>query len=152
VILHWLFEENNMTQKNNHPAQGYRVTVTIQDKSHALAETRGHELTLNVKKGAGEAGFNAAETLLAALGACILTNVNAIGGKMHLQIDAARMEFDAARSDEPPALTEIRYKLILKSPEAPEKLAELHDLCVKWGTVTNTVINGLTPQGELVIE
>ena len=130
----------------------YHVNVTIQDDSHALAEARGHKLTLNVRKGAGEAGFNAAETLLAALGACLLTNVNAIGGKMRLQIDNARMEFEALRRDEPPALTEIRYKLILKSPEPPEKLAELHDLCVKWGTVTNTVINGLTPQGELVIE
>jgi len=130
----------------------YHVNVTIQDDSHTLAEARGHKLTLNVRKGAGEAGFNAAETLLAALGACLLTNVNAIGGKMRLQIDNARMEFEAVRRDEPPVLTEIRYKLILKSPEPPEKLAELHDLCVKWGTVTNTVINGLTPQGELVIE
>jgi len=49
----------------------YHVTATIQDESHALIEARGHRLTLNVKKGAGEAGFNAAETLLAALGACI---------------------------------------------------------------------------------
>ena len=130
----------------------YHVNVTIQDDSHALAEARGHKLTLNVRKGAGEAGFNAAETLLAALGACLLTNVNAIGGKMRLQIDNTRMEFEALRRDEPPVLTEIRYKLILKSPEPPEKLAELHDLCVKWGTVTNTVINGLAPQGELVIE
>jgi len=130
----------------------YHVNVTIQDDSHALAEARGHKLTLNVKKGAGQAGFNAAETLLAALGACILTNVNAIGGKMRLQIDDARMEFEAVRCDEQPTLTEIRYKLILKSPEPPEKLAELHDLCVKWGTVTNTVINGLVPKGELVID
>ena len=141
-----------MTLKNNHPAQGYRVTVTRQDESHALAEARGHRLTINVKKGAGEAGFNAAETLLAALGACILTNVNAIGKKMHLQIDAARMEFEAARRDEQPALTEIRYKQIIKSPEPPDKLAELHELCVKWGTVTNSVIRGLVPHGELVVE
>jgi uncharacterized OsmC-like protein len=130
----------------------YHVTATIQDDSRALVEARGHRLTLNVKKGAGEAGFNAAETLLAALGACILTNVNAIGTKMRLQIDAARIEFDAVRRDEPPALTEIRYRLILKSPEPREKLEELHELCVKWGTVTNTLINGLTPQGELVVE
>jgi len=130
----------------------YHVNVTLQDDSHALAETRGHTLTLNVKKGAGEAGFNAAETLLSALGACLLTNVNAIGRKMHLRIDKARLEFEAMRRDEPPALTGIRYRLILKSSEPPEKLAELHDLCVKWGTVTNTLINGLTPQGELVIE
>jgi uncharacterized OsmC-like protein len=89
--------------------------------------------------------------LLAALVACILTNINAIGAKMRLQIDDARIEFDAARRGEPPTLTEIHYKLILESPEPPEKLAELHDLCVKWGTVTNTVINGLIPKGELVI-
>ena len=132
--------------------RNYYVNVTIQNDSIALAEAHGHSLMLNIKKGSGEAGFNAAETLLAALGACILTNVGAIGGKMHLQIDDARMEFVAVRRDEPPALTEIRYKLILKSPEPLEKLDELHDLCVKWGTVTNTVITGLTPQGELVVE
>jgi len=130
----------------------YHVNLTTQDDSHALAETRGHRLTLNVKKGSGEAGFNAAETLLAALGACILTNVNAIREKMRLQIDEARIEFDAERREEPPALTEIRYRLILKSPEPREKLEELHELCIKWGTVTNTVIHGLRPHGDLVIE
>lgn len=130
----------------------YHVNVTIQDDSHTLAETRGHRLSLNAKKGSGEAGFNAAETLLAALGACMLTNVNAISEKMHLKVESARIEFDADRRDEPPALTEIRYKLILKSSEPSEKLQELADLCFKWGTVTNTLINGLTPLGELVIE
>lgn len=89
---------------------------------------------------------------MAALGACLLTNVNAIGEKMHLKINEVRIEFDAERRDEPPALTHISYRLILKSPEPPEKLVELHALCVKWGTVMNTLINGLTPQGELVIE
>jgi len=130
----------------------YHVVVSRRDDSRAQAETRGHQLALNIKKGVGEAGFNAAETLLAALGACILTNVNAIGEKMRLDIRSARIEFDAVRRDEPPALTEIRYRLILKSPEPREKLEELHDLCVKWGTVTNTLINGLTPQGTLVIK
>jgi uncharacterized OsmC-like protein len=70
---------------------------------------------------------------------------------MRLQINDALIEFDAVRREEPTTLTEIHYKLILKSPEPPEKLAELHDLCVKWGMVTNTVINGLVPKGELVI-
>ena len=130
----------------------YHVTATRVDESHARITARGHELALNIKKGTGDAGFNAAETLLAALGACLLTNVNAIGAKMRLQIDEARIEFDADRREEPPTLTEIRYRLILKSPEPREKLNELHELCLKWGTVTNTVINGLNPQGTLVIE
>lgn len=130
----------------------YHVTATRQDDSHALAEARGHHLTLNIQKGASEAGFNAAETLLASIGACILTNVKAIGEKMRLKIHAARIEFDASRQDEPPLLTEICYRLVLDSPEPRQKLEELHDLCVKWGTVTNTIINGLPPQGTLVVE
>lgn len=130
----------------------YHVNATRLDDSRACVTTRGHKLTLNVKKGSGEAGFNAAETLLAALGACLLTNVNAIGVKMRLRIDSARVEFEATRRDEPPTLTEIRYRLILQSPEPPEKLQELADLCFKWGTVTNTLVNGLVPQGTLAIE
>jgi len=134
------------------PALTYQVTATRLDDAHARITARGHELTLNIKKGSGEAGFNAAETLLAALGACLLTNVNAIGAKMRLRIDEARVEFEAVRSDNPPGLTEIRYQLILKSPEAAEKLQELADLCFKWGTVTNTLIHGLVPQARLLIE
>ncbi len=130
----------------------YAVSVSCQDESRALAATRGHTLTLNVKKGDGNAGFNAAETLLSALGACILTNVNAISEKMHLDIRAARVEIKANRQDKPPLLTAIRYRLVLDSPESHQKLSELHALCVKWGTVTNTLINGLTLQGDLVIE
>lgn len=130
----------------------YHVTVARQDETYAVAATREHTLTLNIKKGDGAAGFNAAETLLAALGACLLTNVNTFSDKMRLQIHAARIEFDAVRRDEPPALTEIRYRLVLDSPESEEKLRELSDLCVKWGTVTNTLINGIVPEGTLVVE
>lgn len=136
----------------NNTGMNYHVAVTRQDDAHALAEAREHSLTLNIKKGSGEAGFNAAETLLAALGACILTNVNAIGDKMKLDVRSARIEFDATRRDEPPVLTEIRYRLILESREPREKLDELHNLCFKWGTVTNTLVNGIVPRGTLVLE
>lgn len=129
-----------------------QVKVNQQDDSQATAEARGHQMTLNIKKGSGEAGFTAAETVLASLGACLLTNINAIGAKMHLQIDEARVEFDAERIDDPPSITKITYRLFLKSPGPHEKLAELFKLSRNWGTVTNTIIHGITPQGELVIE
>jgi len=134
-----------ITQKSQ-----YQVIVSRQDDSRAIAQTRGHEVTLNIKKGSGETGFNAAETLLAALGACMLTNVNAISSKMHLQIDDACIEFLASRSDDPAIMTAIRYKLTITSPEATDKLVELFELSKKWGTVSNTIIFGLEPQGELI--
>lgn len=120
--------------------------------AHALAQTRGHELQFNINKGDGAAGFNAAESLLAALGACLLTNVNAIGEKMRLQINETRIEFEAERRDEPPVLTKIAYRLVLEIPESLEKLQELHDLCFKWGTVTNTLANGLLSEGQLMVQ
>lgn len=130
----------------------YSVTVGRQNDRQAVAEARGHHLALNIRKGDGNAGFNAAETLLAALGACILTNVSAIAEKMHLQIDAMRVEIDATRGDEPPALNRIIYRLVLDSSEPKEKLDRLHELALNWGTVTNTLINGLVPEGVLVLE
>lgn len=129
-----------------------KVSVTAQDDSHALAEARNHQLALNIKKGSGEAGFSAAETLLAALGACMLTNIQAIGQKMHLQIDDVRIEFEAVRNDEPPAITEINYCLFLTSPEPEDKLLELHELSLKWGTVTNTLIQGIKPRSKLILQ
>ena len=138
----------------NDPASAgmtYAVSVTRQDEGRATATTRDHQLTLNVRKGDGRPGFNAAETLLAALGACILTNVNAITAKMRLPLEDAQVRFEAARRDEPPALTHITYELILDSPAPPEKLEELYRLAVKWGTVMNTLTGGLTPQGSLTI-
>lgn len=129
----------------------YTVTLARQDENQTVAAARGHELILNIKKGDGSAGFNAAETLLAALGSCLLTNVNALAAKMRLQINDAQMHVTAVRQDEPSILTEIRYDLALDSPESPEKLEELYRLAVKWGTVTSTLIQGITPFGHLTI-
>jgi uncharacterized OsmC-like protein len=140
-----------MSTQRPESSMNYTVTVTRQDERRAVAAARGHELTLNIKKGDGSAGFNAAETLLAALGACVLTNVNAIATKMRLQLNDVQMRFTAVRQDEPPILTEIRYELVLDSPEPPAKLEELYRLSVKWGTVTSTLMQGLTPQGRLTI-
>lgn len=139
-----------MTQAQESPT--YRVTVERRSAQQAQARARDHVVMLNVKKGDGNAGFNAAETLLAALGTCLLTNVNALAEKMHLRIDGARVEIEAVRRDEPPALERIAYRLVLESPEPDEKLRRLHALAVHWGTVTNTLVNGIVPQGELIRE
>ena len=62
-----------MTRQHTQAGYTYHVTVSREDDSHAHAHAREHTLALNIKKGDGTAGFNAAETLLAALGTCILT-------------------------------------------------------------------------------
>ncbi|HEY61653.1 MAG TPA: OsmC family protein [Anaerolineae bacterium] len=129
----------------------YHVSIVRLDDARAIARTREHTLTLNVKKGDGKVGFNAAETLMAAFGTCIMTNVNAISQKMHLKIDDAEIDIHATRQDEPPVIIDMSYELIITSTEPREKIEELHELCIKWGTVTNTLLNGINPEGKLVV-
>ena len=62
------------------------------------------------------------------------------------------LEIEAERLDDPPGLSELRYTLTLVSPESIEKLRQLHELCVKWGTVTNTLMSGVQPTGTLRVQ
>jgi uncharacterized OsmC-like protein len=140
-----------MNEQRTESLQCYQVKVTRHDAQRALATARTHHLTLNVERGGQEGGFNAAETLLAALGACLLTNVNSLAAKRRLQIAGAAVEIEGQRQDVPPMLVSIHYRLILDSPEPEDKLRDLHDLAVEWGTVTNTLTRGITPSGELAI-
>jgi uncharacterized OsmC-like protein len=126
----------------------YRVTVERQDEAHARASSHGHTLTLGVRRGDPTAGFNAAETLLASLGVCLITNINTLAAKMRLRVDDARVEVEGDRRDEPPGIVQVRYRLVLDSPEPPDRLEKLHNLAFKWGTVTNTLLNGAAIQGE----
>ena len=132
--------------------QSYHVSVHREGKLRAVAEAHGHTLRLGVHRGDPEAGFNAAETLMAALGACLMTNINSLAEKMRLRIDDAHIEIRAVRRSEPPALITLEYELILSSPEPEEKLEKLHQQAVKWGTVTNTLMDGVRPEGSLRIE
>ena len=127
----------------------YRVSATRLDDSRARIESRGHELLLNVKRGSGEAGFNAAETLLAALGACLITNLTSLAAKMRLQVEGIQVQIEGLRQDDPPGIVDIRYRLELESPEPPERLQRLHEVAFDWGTVTNTLLKGTHITGSL---
>ncbi|MGQ9585731.1 MAG: OsmC family protein [Anaerolineae bacterium] len=128
------------------------MTVERQDEAHALAHSHGFTLPLGVRRGDPSAGFNAAETLLASLGACLVTNLTSLAAKMRLRVDGVRVEIEGLRQDDPPGIVQVHYRLILDSPEPPERLERLHQLAVEWGTVTNTLLEGTAVEGECAVE
>ncbi len=128
----------------------YHVTLVREGEAYARAETHGHTMYLGVRRGDPSAGFNAAETLLAALGACLLTNINSLAQKMHILLREVRVDIEGVRRDKPPALIEVTYRLHIDSPAPAEKLQKLHELAIEWGTVYNTLLNGVPIHGELV--
>ncbi len=132
--------------------QHYAVTVVRDDETSATAHVREHSFVVSIKRGGGAAGPNAAETLLSALGTCLLTNVGTLAEKMRVDIEDARVEIEGVRRNVPPGIVRISYRLVLKSDAPPEKLAKLHEKAFEWGTVTNTLTNGVPIESELVVE
>ncbi len=134
-----------------HQVQHYAVTVTRDDAVSATARVREHTFTVSIKRGGGEAGPNAAETLLSALGTCLLTNVQTLAEKMRIGLEEARVEIAATRRNVPPGLVEVHYTLHIKSSAPPEKIQYLHEKAVEWGTVANTLAHGVPIEGKVEI-
>ena len=132
--------------------QHYAVTVTRNDETSGTAHVREHAFVVSIRRGGGAAGPNAAETLLSALGTCLLTNVETLAEKMKIDVEDARVEIQGVRRNVPPGIVKINYRLVLKSDAPAEKLTKLHEKAFEWGTVTNTLTNGVPIESELVVE
>lgn len=132
--------------------QQYQVTVQRLDTQHAEMHVRNHTISTGIRRADPHAGPNAVETLLAALGTCLLTNVNTLVDQMRLVVTNARVELSAIRQDQPPMVTYIQLTLFLASPEPRERLETMFGLAQKWGTVSNTLARALDLEMVLVTE
>lgn len=131
--------------------QTYTVTVQRVDDAHAEVRVRSFRLATGARRDDLSAGPNAVETLLAALGTCLLTNVNTLMEQMHLRIADAHIELEGERQDKPPLLTHVTCRLVLVSAEPRSRLETLFALAQKWGTVSNTLARGVSLDMELEI-
>jgi uncharacterized OsmC-like protein len=131
---------------------GFHVSVTRTTPTTARAEAHGQALDFAIKGGDPTLGFTPPETLLAALGGCILSNVTRKAAEMGLVIEGAEVVIDAARRSEPLGIDPLSYRLILTSDEPAARLQELYRIATTDGAATNAILNGVTPQSELVVQ
>ncbi len=127
----------------------YKVVIDSLGKERVVARSHGFKIGLGAARGDSSAGFNAAETLLAAFGTCLATNINSISRQMHLRIEGFEIEVEGIRLEGPPRISQIKYSVKFRSPEPEEKLEKLLSLCIKYGTVTNTLVRGLKVLGKM---
>ena len=141
-----------MNESSQPHAPRFRVTVTRVDERHALAQAHGQTLDLAIKGGDPTLGFTPPETILAAFGACMLSNVTRGAAELGLRVDEAWVVFDGARRTEPLGIDPLRYQLVMRSPEPPAALEELYRRATTDGTATNALLGGMAPEGELIVE
>ena len=70
---------------------------------------------------------------------------------MGIAVDAAEVVFDAAKRTDPLGIDPLGYRLTLTSAAPMASLEELHRRATTDGAVTSALINGVTPEGELVV-
>jgi len=56
------------------------------------------------------------------------------------------------RQGENKTFAPLYTRRIADSAGRSKRLRELHDLAVKWGTVTNTLMDGIAPRGTMLVE
>ena len=100
---------------------------------------RDFSLTLGAHRADAQAGFNPVETLLSAVGDCLLTALDYVAQLSRVPIAAAAVEVEGERKDKPPTLTQIRYVLWITSDAPDERLERMVELARANSTVFQTV-------------
>jgi len=95
------------------------------------------------------AGFNPVETLLSAMGSCLLTSLQMVAELSRLPIDEAAITLTAIREDRPPRLVAISYQLRIVSPLPPDRVERLWHMAEKNSTVYQTLSQTISVAGTL---
>lgn len=128
--------------------QDYEVEVQREDARHASARVREFRLELGAKRADGTAGFNPVETLLAALGDCLLTSLDMVAGFSRIPLAGVRIVVSARRQDRPPTLVGVHYRLSARTPVPAERFGRLVGLAERNSTVFQTLAQAVPVTGE----
>ncbi len=118
------------------------------DEAHARSTVRDFSLTLGARRADAQAGVNPVETLLSAVGDCLLTALDFVAQLSRVPIAAATVEVEGERQDKPPTLRQIRYVLRIASEATDERLERVEELARANSTVFQTLSMAVPSTGR----
>lgn len=122
--------------------------------SHPGGHSRIRALATDIKADTGSVsdGFRPgpAELLCASLAACLLKNLERFAETLAFDYEVASVEVTAERTDGPPRMTRMSYRLEVVTEEPDRRVHLLHRNIRKFGTITNTLAAACQLEGELV--
>ncbi len=128
----------------------YEVTLDRVDECVSTARIERAAITVGSGQDGRVAAFNPAELLLAAVGACMLKNIERVAPLLKLRFSAVHIELRGERRDVPPGMARIDYRILVDTEEDERRLKLLHRNVRHYGTVFNTVAQGTPVSGTLV--
>jgi uncharacterized OsmC-like protein len=127
----------------------YQVTL---DRPHArgsVASCKDARIAVDSDPQGRDDAFNPAELLLAALGACMLKNIERVAPMLGFKFHGVHIELHGERRDSPPGMLRIVYRVVVDTTESEQRLALLHRNLQQFGTVYNTLAAATTIEGRI---
>ena len=143
-----MFEEVTRKRLNAELTWKGGVCSEIKMRNHAIL------IDSEEDEGGEDLGPAATEVFLAALGACVMTNISRIGKKMRLGIKNVSMDITGIKehNGNPSSFVSLDITVSIEAEtDDREKLQRLVELSEKNCTVSNTVKNAVAPKITLKI-
>lgn len=129
--------------------QTYEVQIERSDEGlRVRSRVRDFVLELGARRGDPNAGFNAVETLLSAVGTCFTTSFTMVAELSQVQIEKLRIAVSATRQDKPPLITDIRYAAFIGTDADDAKVDRLVALAERNSTVIGTLRTAVSLSGQ----
>ncbi|WP_031408147.1 OsmC family protein [Thiomonas sp. FB-Cd] len=127
----------------------YDVTLDRIDADGSQAHCKEARIKVDSALEGRADAFNPAELLLAAVGACMLKNIERVAPILKFRYSRVHIEVHGERQDTPPRMQRISYRIIVDTDEDAHRLALLHHNVQQFGTVYNTVAGGTQLEGHI---
>jgi putative redox protein len=124
------------------------VCSEVKIRHHVIIIDSGKE------EGGKDLGPSPTETFLAALGACLMTNISRIGQKMRLGLKSVTMEINGTKeyNEHPASFVELNVNVSIEADtNDQEKLERLVKLAEENCTVSNTLKNAVAPSISVAV-
>lgn len=127
----------------------YDVSLTRVDTHAGVARCKDARLPVDSDPEGRSDAFNPAELLLAALGACMLKNIERVAPMIKFALRGVHIALHGERQDVPPRMQRITYLVVVDTDESDQRLDLLHRNLQQFGTVYNTLAAATTIEGRI---
>lgn len=133
----------------------YQITASSVANQDATLHIKKSNIDFGTTAKTAESLPNPAELFLGAFSACMLKNVERFSELMKFTYSKASLEVNATRSENPPRMDHVEYKLTIHSDDSKLNTELLKKNLEKFGTIYNTVklsssISGTVSKSEHV--
>jgi uncharacterized OsmC-like protein len=127
----------------------YQVELDHLHTHESVASCKHARIAVDADPQGRDDAFNPAELLLAALGTCMLKNIERVAPMLKFALRGAHITLQGERQDVPPRMQRITYLVVIDTEESDQRLDLLHRNLQQFGTVYNTLAAATTLEGRI---